>query len=261
LDKDIFWIADMPGLLSPLSVHLTIEVVPSLYSIAYLFCYVLGGYTYSFGPAYVNAWLIKTDSDGNEEWNRTYGISGINEAHSLLVTDDGGYILAGETPVEDHLNAWIIKTDSRGIETWNKTFKDRVEYSYSTANAVQRTDDGGYILAGYQVNSDDDFLLIKIDSDGGEEWTKAYGDPKQDEEAFAVLQSSDGGYLIAGNKGISPDSDGWVVKVDSNGREEWNKTFGDQEDAGIGSIQETSDGGFILAGKKEHGAWLLKLKG
>ena len=67
--------------------------------------------------------IIKTDSDGNVQWNKTYGGAGKfsnSESYSGIITIDGGYLLAGDTGHSG--NAWLVKTDSQGNMMWNKTY-------------------------------------------------------------------------------------------------------------------------------------------
>ncbi|MBT6774494.1 hypothetical protein HOA91_03925, partial [Candidatus Woesearchaeota archaeon] len=54
---------------------------------------------------YSDVWLIKTDSNGNEEWTQTFGENGFDTCKSVQQTTDGGYILTGRT----ESNAWLIK--------------------------------------------------------------------------------------------------------------------------------------------------------
>jgi tetratricopeptide (TPR) repeat protein len=84
--------------------------------------------------AYVS--LIKTDSLGNEEWNRT--IADRYYAKAVLQTTDGGYIIAGD--------AWLIKTDSNGNTIWDRAF-GRSDY-HDRFRSIQQTSDGGYIVVG-----------------------------------------------------------------------------------------------------------------
>jgi hypothetical protein len=57
--------------------------------------YALAGYINSLGARGKDFWLVKVDSVGNQQWNKTYGGPGDEVAYSLIQTIDGGYILSG----------------------------------------------------------------------------------------------------------------------------------------------------------------------
>jgi hypothetical protein len=108
--------------------------------------YVLAGYTRSYGEGDFNAWLIKTDADGNAQWEAAYGGNSWELAKGVQQASDGGYIVVGTTTsFGAWKQAWLIKTDAVGTQEWSKTFGgDADEWGL----AVQQTSDGGYILAG-----------------------------------------------------------------------------------------------------------------
>jgi hypothetical protein len=73
------------------------------------------------------------------------------------------------------------------------------DYAFS----IQQTNDGGYIVAGWTGSfgaGDDDFLIIKLDSNGNIEWAKTFG-VGWGEVANSIQQASDGGYIVAGTRG------------------------------------------------------------
>ena len=151
--------------------------------------YIIAGITNNYTPqpdgtstlvGFNYVWLIKTDSSGNELWNKTLGgLSIYDTVNSFQQTNDGGYIIAGQTYSHAGSGAWdgwLIKTDSSGNELWNKTFG---EAEINEANSVQQTSDGGYIIAGrtnsYENGNVGDAWLIKTDSAGNELWDKTFG--------------------------------------------------------------------------------------
>ena len=107
--------------------------------------YVLGGSSWSVGTGLSDYWLVKTDSTGQREWDRSYGKVPRESAHALQQTSDGGFLLAGLSksfPGGDHF--WLVQTGNTGVELWSQAYGNP-----GAARSVQQTTDGGYILAGW----------------------------------------------------------------------------------------------------------------
>jgi hypothetical protein len=285
--------------------------------------YALAGYTYSFGAGGEDFWLVKTDANGNVEWNQTYGGPLDDQAYSVVETSDGGYALAGYTRSSGALGiVWLVKTDENGNMQWNQTYDETKEkeigalietsdggfviagnnwgmnyrvfdlwllktdvegneiwqknYGESIMEFVRsavETSDGGYAIAGFTGSGSNDFWLVKTDVDGNVEWTQTYGAIKEYpnsavkiEQAYSLVETADGGFALAGltdSFGAGED-DFWLVKTDAEGNMEWNQTYGGVKDDQAYSVVETSDGGYALVGRtKSFGAggldfWFVK---
>jgi hypothetical protein len=227
--------------------------------------YIIAGSTSSFGVRFSDFWVVKTDSNGNAQWNQTYGGSRIDIAYSIQQTSDGGYIVAGSTNSfgSGSNDFWLVKTDPNGGAQWNKTYGGLYD---DEAYSVQQTSDGGYIVCGYTSSFGEgyeDFWLVKTDSNGNMAWNKTYGG-ENSEYAYSVQQTSDSGYIIAGDTYSSGAGlEAWLVKTDSSGNMQWNKNYGGSLDDEAYAVQQTNDGGYIIAGftdsfTNNRDIWLIK---
>jgi len=215
--------------------------------------YITVGWTASYGAGETDLWLTSVDTNGDEEWNQTFGGANYDEGTYVQEENDGDYIIVGSTKSygAGETDVWLIKTDSKGREIWNKTFGTSY---YDLGSSVKKTLDNGYIVAG-SVGFDNssgknaDIWLIKTDPNGDEEWNKTFGG-SENEWGQTVLVPRNGGYIIAAKTSSygAGDVDMYLIKTDSEGHEEWNFTFGGPDEEELTSAELTSDGGVILVG-------------
>ena len=217
--------------------------------------FVLAGTTNSYGNGDDDAWLLKTDKDGNALWNFTYGGSEEESFSSVFETSDHSFLLAGTTNSfgNGDNDFWVVKVDNNGNLQFNKTFgtsgNDQLAQMIKTSN-------GNYVLSGRYHNASKQFTadawLIKINEDGDLLWNHTYGGIRYDVPQ-SVTELSTGGYAFAtwtGNTATDPNQgDFMVIKVDENGIQQWNSTYGIVGGTDIPSkIIETSNGGVIVTG-------------
>jgi len=237
---------------------------------------------------FMGYWIIKTDETGNMEWQKFYGDYPISLIYDLIISSDGGYMVAGarstaETWPYEPIEVWMLKLDTTGNLEWQQAFGGGfLDY----AESVIETSDGGYLIAGYSYSDsivgndrEADALILKLSQTGEVEWYKAYGGALY--EVFNTVQETpDGGYICLGWSDSSDDDvsenfgmgDYWLVRLDSEGTLLWEKSFGgSQSDESYCDIVVTEDGGYILAGYSQsndgdvpgnygdYDVWVIKL--
>ncbi|MBW2991286.1 hypothetical protein KY348_06310 [Candidatus Woesearchaeota archaeon] len=238
--------------------------------------FITGGLTWSFGAGETDVVITKLTSEGLVEWQETYGRSSHDGLYYVSVhqTPDGGYIVATDTFPEGSgwLDIWVFKLDSQGNIKWQKTCGNP-ESSETAFGGIQLTNDGGFVMTGYTATSwaGHDIFVVKLDSQGKDEWQKAYPGPNV-EKGNSIHQTPDEGYIVLSSI-ISPDEDAvatfGLLKLYPNGEIEWQETYPGYERSEsfyfYGYVEPTSDGGYFVADftdKEELGQydmWFLKL--
>ena len=213
--------------------------------------FVVAGDTESCSNGWSDVYLIKIDENGSMVWEKTYGGKKNDKANAITQTEDGSFIVAGDT--ESFSNGWsdayLIKIDENGSMVWEKTYGGK---NGDVVETIAKTEDGGFIVAGNTdsfTNYGWDVYIIKIDKKGNMLWQKAHGGSK-DDKAYAITQTEDGGFVIAGDTKSfgNGKSDVYLVKIDKNGNTIWQRTYGGKGWDTARAITNTKDGGFIVAG-------------
>jgi len=185
--------------------------------------FIVAGSTFSFGNGLSDVWILKLDKDGGLIWQKTYGDPYRDEAYSIGLTSDGGYIIAGHTALSlNDINLWVFKIDSSGKMLWQKKLgNENIDEAYS----AKQTSDGGYIVVGYATpsrTSFSDIWVLKLSPTGMTEWEKIFGGARRD-VAASVIETFDGSYIIACSTTSygAGNYDIWVLKLDSKGGFIW----------------------------------------
>ncbi len=244
-------------------------------------------------------WVVKIDSIGTIQWEKSYGGTGDDAPFGLTRTDDNAYVLCGDATSNDDdvsgnhggSDIWVLKIDDTGKILWENSFGSP---GNDDNNSVTLTTDGGYIVGGsvyysggnvttphYGHNDEYDIWVFKLARDGRLVWQNSLGGTGRDYEQD-VHATPDGGCLVSGyttsddidvsgHHGDTSNYDGWVVKLDSTGSIEWQKCLGGTQLDGLTGIALTSDGGCVIAGNtrssdgdvmKNQGngdAWVVRL--
>lgn len=179
------------------------------------------GRTSSYGSGVPDIYLVRTDASGNLLWTKTFGGVLQEDAYSLLQTSDGGFVIAGITNSFNsgwEFDFYVIKTDVNGNLLWSKTYAN--SNNDDQAFSITSTPDGGFAVFGYTMDTASgikDFLLIKIDNLGNQQWAKTYDWGFEDYSA-SMKNTNDGGFVLTGSAYMGTFVDKiYIVKTDSLG--------------------------------------------
>ena len=195
--------------------------------------------------------VMKIDGKGNQIWKRVLEGEEFEVAEAIIETADGGYLVTGWSHSIESLvsKVIVVKLDAKGRVVWQSNI---AELGHAIAFDVVSAPDGGFVIAGLCDTNNSgqvDVLLLKISSDGEEQWRRIYGGASYD-AAVSIAKSPMGGYILAG----STDSfgagklDAYLLAVDDSGLFKWQKTFGGIGNDNIRSVAVDHDGSILLTG-------------
>ncbi len=224
-------------------------------------------------------WILKLNSNGGIEWQKSYGGSREDNLTEILKTTDGEYLLAGSSKSSISFDKsennkgdtttfdfWVIKINSTGSIQWQKTIGGNNQDILT--KAISTTD--GYLLVGNSSSSVSgdfnevnrgllDYWIVKINLSGNIIWKKRFGGNQNDK--LSCIEPVNNGYIIGGssnsgatgdksenNRGLLYTTDYWILNINETGGLLWQKTIGGSSDDNLTSIKATFGGGLVLAG-------------
>jgi hypothetical protein len=191
--------------------------------------------------------VLKTNDHGDTLWTRTFGGKLDDCSEGLLLSSDGGFMIAGyvndaSSAAIGTMKAALIKLNAQGILEWQKALGwNKCDDAYMD---IAHATGGGFYIAGVSniQFGDWDSFLLRVNAEGDVLWHQLYGISTAD-IAWSTAATSDGGCVLSGNLGMYT----YVIKTDSMGNLQWQRTFEIKSYSEGRSIAALPDGGFILA--------------
>jgi hypothetical protein len=215
--------------------------------------YVIAGYTMISGNTTLpydlpgwnyDAFLIRTDDDGNVLWNRTYGTTSSDGAYAVRETGDGGFIIAGYASGEHGADRYLVRTYSSGGVLWEQHFTDNP--GFDTLYGVCELPNGDFIVAG-ETDKDQPYgnrvpYLARTERNGTIIWEiSGVGTISGGSEPFGY---SSGSLDCAGDAGYLLVAEGGIIRTNDWGAVLWTA----HHDAPVTYARLAPDGGAIATG-------------
>jgi hypothetical protein len=170
-------------------------------------------------------WLIKTDINGNELWNKKFGDGSVeNSFYDFDKTSDNSFILSGSTAQYDiEIDPLFVKLNSCGEIEWCKIF---LSPGFNTANGVISLPNGEFLGMLQYYGGDYAHVrisLVKMDAEGNPIWIKHLAQIDTtvvNEEGKYLYLTPDNNYLISG-RCFSPSLNPYFIKSDTTGEGMW----------------------------------------
>lgn len=247
-----------------------------------------GDYWYEgvwYGDYQEDYWIVKIDSVGTIQWQKTLGGNYRELLNDIKVTSNGGYIITGTSNsnsgdvTDSHqtdggfdMDAWVVHLDSTGNIVWQKAFGGYD--GSSNFSSIEQTSDGGFIAAGSTSSAGGDapplkgiadLWVVKMDANGTIIWSKNFGGSRG-QDAQSVHQLPGNGYIVSG---VTSSADGdvtdgidnmmtrWILKLDDEGNLEWNKIYPDMR--GALATEITADGNLVVGSMFPQDKHLMKI--
>lgn len=180
-----------------------------------------------------DAYLLKLNKVGDTIWTKSYGSPYTDCASDIIITTDGGYIVAGKINHQINMDnyrmygdIWILKLDINGDTLWTRTYGGSLN---DYAKSIIQTLDGGYMVAGTKnnggINSLGDAWILKLDQFGDTLWTKSFHFSNYLSEANSIIQTPDENIYFTGSSSIGSleEASIFVVKLNNQGDSIWCK--------------------------------------
>jgi len=192
--------------------------------------YAFIGFTDSYGAGGYDVYLVKTDSLGNFQWQRTYGGSDWDFGYSIQQLSDSGFVICGLTYSygPGNGNVYIIRTNKNGDTLWTRAIGDSGYYSVGNSICVQKDSLYGIVGNKSGLGSEDTVVYFTLmDNKGIIKKDTTCKISTNSNIGNSIRETLDHGFIIFGSndnyKLGKPDE--MMIKLDSIGKLQWVQTY------------------------------------
>lgn len=189
------------------------------------------GHSYLGLNRYCDYCTVKYDSLGNQKWVARYnGKENLNDFTIAIIVDKMGfvYVTGYSKTVNSEDDMVTIKYNSSGGQEWINRYNGP-DNSEDGGIALSADNLGNVYVAGecYSFSSDYDFVTIKYNFYGSEQWVQRYDGPANFDEAMKsiALDKSENVIISGESFGIGSKSDFATIKYNSEGVLQWVSRF------------------------------------
>ncbi|MEO8209678.1 MAG: SBBP repeat-containing protein [bacterium] len=219
------------------------------------------GYSVGNGTAEDYA-TVKYNTSGDEIWTARYNGDGNNsDITSSLAVDASGNVYVtgfsiGNGTSEDYAT---IKYNTSGDMQWVKRFNG-VSSQYDIATSIDIDNSDNVYVTGYSYNipSSEDYMTIKYNSNGDEQWAAAYDGTGGDFDIANIVKVDNSGnvYVSGYSYGKNSLEDYVTVKYNSKGIEQWTEIFNGKANGSdiVTSLALDNDGNIYVTGYSYEGS-------
>ncbi|MBS1493587.1 MAG: SBBP repeat-containing protein [Bacteroidetes bacterium] len=204
--------------------------------------YITGAtYFTQFSPDYVT---IKYNSAGVQQWTATYnGPGNFNDEPSSIAIDLAGnvYVTGGSYGNNSNYDYATIKYNSSGVEQWVARYNGSGN-NIDEATSIAVDNSGSVYVTGWSrgSNSNDDYVTIKYNSSGVQQWVALYNGPanSSDQASSLIVDQSGNIYVTGGSVTSGKFVDCVTIKYNSAGVQQWRAVYD-------GAVNQPETGKFV----------------
>ena len=210
------------------------------------------GNTKSYGKGNYDFWLLKLDSLGSLEWEKTFGLANNEQAEGINLNKDGSYTIYGQSDnaIAGKYVVFFYNVDEWGDINYSITLRGQ-ESQY--CRAFYQTSDNGFIVV-MDTNSFSSLKYsiwaVKLNSTMNTvQWQKVINGDKYS-YGKAAIAGEGGNIIIGGNTNSYGEGnfDFWLIELSAAGEIVNQKTYGMSGVDYLNDIKDNGKDGYIMAG-------------
>lgn len=201
-----------------------------------------------------NMLVVKTDAQGDLEWQKVIGTSGARDFGTFIVEMSGGFVAAGALDQAGKQERALIKFSPKGDILWNKTYPHA---GNGSIRGLDVTQDGGIVACGFEgseekgykfISEDGQGSILKTDADGNLLWEKTISSTTH----CMRVEETESGFAMGGNIWLEENETSHqevvLILTDKNGDEVFSDTYGGANNDQCFDFAVTTNGEYIFTG-------------